>query len=137
MSKEKSSDLKRNEIITCPYFRMSSWQNQKNQKIYDFYCKLDYMIFYTYRADSNKITDRDKKTMQMNMRQNCALECPKMWKCGYEDDFDIFDDDFFESKQDDYPESLNEERDYLLYGWKKEIEGDKNLPAKIEKDIPF
>ena len=144
MHKKKTpTDVKRNEIITCPYFRMTSWDTQKDKKVYDLYCKLDYMIFYTYRAKSDKITDDDKKMMQNCMRQNCASECPKMWNDGIpgeDDEFDAFsqfgdeyyDDPFEEkpTKRTYYPESLTEERDYLLNGWKDEIKKSENLPAK-------
>ncbi len=146
---EKKTEVKRSEIIKCPYFRLSSFVIADGRKSYDMYCKLDFMIFTTYRVESDNITDNDKKAMQDCMRCQCALECPKMWTDPIDDELDEFskfDEDYYDdpfdepkkkkdkkSKRDYYSESLTEERDYLLHGWKEEIKDKKNLPAKIEK----
>ena len=80
--KTQKTDLyfpKRRDIIVCPYFQMKYLEYKKNSFAFDMYCLLDDMIFASYKF-SGKPKKRDIKTMQQQMRSNCSLDCPKIWK---------------------------------------------------------
>ena len=134
--KKCKCQLHRTEIVTCPYFRLNSWKYKDNNVVFDMYCHLDQMIFYSFRSKNDTLSNKEKRLIRISMRQNCAIDCPKMWNptdySAFEREDSEFDDHF--APMDDYPhdDDIEDEREYLLHGWKKEIEEKKNLPAKIE-----
>jgi len=78
--KNKLVCLKRRDIIICPYFRLSYWEYKKNKYAFDMCCALDNAIFFSYSVKHDFITKADLRTIRMNMKENCASECPKLWQ---------------------------------------------------------
>jgi len=87
--KTKAFDLKRKEIIICPFFRLRYWEYKKNNIAFDMSCSIDDSIFTSYRS-SGCPTRRDIEKMRTRMRSACSMECPKMWNQYPNDDETVY-----------------------------------------------
>ena len=124
--KKIKSQLKRKDILICPFFRMSQWEYKKGKSIIDMYCSLDGMIFFSQHIDGKMPSDNDVKIIRNIMRETCANECPKIWSEEYPGRIDSEIDDF-------YNEYLANE-DLMFHGFNEDLD---STTDKLDENISY